>query len=274
MREPQRGADGMLKNNVAIVTGATKSKGLGRAIAFKLSELGAKVILTGRVSSKEGVEKNVAQIIAQGGEAMAVLADVSQPKEIDRAISLVIQRFGKLNILINNAGVGFGSALLGENSEKDWDTNYEVNVKGTMALCKSVIPYMEKNGGGSIVNVASTAGIAVTNGMPYPYVATKHALVGATKTLALEVACKGIRANIVAPGAINTDMLQQAYKAIAEAKHISIAEAAAKENASIPLGRPAEPSEIADAVIFLASPAASYITGIVLPVAGGMSPGL
>jgi len=263
-----------LEGKVAIVTGATKAKGLGKAIALKLAGQGAKVVLTGRASSKDGVEANVAEIIGSGGEAMAVPVDVSNSQEVDDAVKKVVERFGRVDILINNAGVGFGSALLEENSEKDWDANYGVNVKGTMTLCRGVIPYMEKNGSGSIVNVASTAGIAASVGMPYPYVATKHALVGATKVLALEVAAKGIRANVVAPGAINTDMLQAAYAAIAEAENVSIEEAAAKENASIPLGRPAEPAEIADAIVFLAGPAASYITGIVLPVAGGMAPGI
>ncbi len=264
----------ILEGKVAIVTGATKAKGLGKAIALNLAEQGAKVVLTGRASSKDGVEANVAKINAGGGEAMAVLVDVSNAQEVDSAIKKVVERFGRVDILINNAGVGFGSALLNENTDKDWDANYGVNVKGTMALCRGVIPYMEKNGSGSIVNVASTAGIAASVGMPYPYVATKHALVGATKVLALEVAAKGIRANVVAPGAINTDMLQAAYAAIAEAENISVDEAAEKENASIPLGRPAEPAEIADAIVFLAGPTASYITGIVLPVAGGMAPGI
>lgn len=263
-----------LDGKVAIVTGATKAKGLGKAIATKLAEQGAKVVLTGRASSKQGVDANVAEITASGGEAMAVLVDVSNPQEIDTAVKQVAERFGRVDILINNAGVGFGSALLEENQERDWNGNYEVNVKGTMALCRGVIPYMEQVGGGAIVNVASTAGIGVSVGMPYPYVATKHALVGATKTLALEAASKGIRANVIAPGAINTDMLQTAYAAIAEAENVSVEEAAAKENASIPLGRPAEPSEIADAIVYLASPEASYITGIVLPVAGGMAPGI
>ena len=121
---------------------------------------------------------------------------------------------------------------------------------------------MEKAGGGAIVNVASTAGIAASVGMPYPYVATKHGLVGMTKVLALEFAGKNIRANVVAPGAINTDMLQTAYQAIAEAEGISVDEAAAKENSSIPLGRPAEPEEIAASIAFLAGPEASYVTGI------------
>ncbi len=264
----------LLEGKIAIVTGATKAKGLGKAIAVKLAEQGAKVALTGRTSSKEGVEANVAEIKASGGEAMAILVDVSDSAQVDAAIQQVADAWGQVDILINNAGVGFGSAVLTENQDRDWDGNYAVNVKGTMELCRGVIPYMEKSGGGSIVNVSSLAGTAVSFGMPYPYVATKHALVGATKVLALEVAGKGIRANVVAPGAINTDMLQQAYAAIAEAEGISVEEAGRKENASIPLGRPAEPSEIAAAVVFLAGPDASYITGIALPVAGGMAPGI
>ena len=264
----------LLEGKIAIVTGATKAKGLGKAIAVKLAEQGAKVALTGRTSSKEGVEANVADIKANGGEAMAVLVDVSDSAQVDAAVKQVADAWGRVDILVNNAGVGFGSAVLTENQGRDWDGNYAVNVKGTMELCRGVIPYMEKSGGGSIVNVSSTAGMAVSVGMPYPYVATKHALVGATKVLALEFAGKSIRANVVAPGAINTDMLQQAYAAIAEAEGISAEEAGKNENAGIPLGRPAEPSEIAAAVVFLAGPDASYITGIVLPVAGGMAPGI
>ena len=263
-----------LAGKVAIVTGATKSKGLGKAIAVKLAEQGAKVALTGRESSKEGVEANVAEIKANGGEAMAVLVDVSNPDDINAAIKAVAEEFGQVDILVNNAGVGFGSAVLDENEDKDWDANYGVNVKGTVALCKGVIPYMEKAGGGSIVNVASTAGIAASVGMPYPYVATKHGLVGVSKVMALEVAELGIRVNVVAPGAIHTDMLQKAYEAIASAGGISVEEAAAAENASIPTGRPAQPAEIAAAISFLAGPDASYVTGIVLPVAGGMAPGI
>jgi len=263
-----------LAGKVAIVTGATKAKGLGKAIAVKLAEQGAKVALTGRASSKDGVEANVSEIKANGGDAMAVLVDVSDPAQVDAAVKQVADAWGRVDILVNNAGVGFGSAVLNENQDKDWNANYGVNVKGTIELCRGVIPYMEKAGGGSIVNVASTAGIAASVGMPYPYVATKHGLVGATKVLALEFASKGIRANVVAPGAINTDMLQTAYAAIAEAEGITVEEAAAKENSSIPMGRPAEPEEIADAIVYLASPGASYITGVVLPVAGGMAPGI
>lgn len=263
-----------LEGKVAIVTGATKGKGLGKAIAVKLAELGAKVALTGRASSKAGVEANVEEIKASGAEAMSVLVDVANPGEVKAAVQAVADQFGSVDILVNNAGVGFGSAILDENDDKAWDANYGVNVKGTMALCQGVVPHMEKSGGGSIVNVASTAGIAASVGMPYPYVATKHGLVGATKVLALEFASKGIRANVVAPGAINTDMLQEAYAAIAEAEGVTVEEAAALENSSIPLGRPAEPAEIAAAIAFLCGPDASYITGITLPVSGGMAPGI
>ena len=264
----------LLEGKIAIVTGADRAKGLGKAIAVKLADLGAKVALTSRAGSKEGLEANVAEIKANGGEAMAVLVDVSDPAQVHEAVKQVADAWGQVDILVNNAGVGFGSAILTENQSKDWDVNYAVNVKGTMELCRGVIPYMEKSGGGSIVNVSSLAGVAASIGMPYPYVATKHALVGATKVLALELASKGIRANVVAPGAINTDMLQTAYAAIAEAEGISVEQAGKNENASIPLGRPAEPSEIAAAVAFLAGPDASYVTGIVLPVAGGMAPGI
>ena len=263
-----------LQGKVAIVTGATKSKGLGKAIAVKLSALGARVALTGRESSKAGVEANVAEIQAAGGEAMSVLVDVSDAAQIDAAVSKVAEAYGSVDILVNNAGVGFGSAILAENEDKHWNANFGVNVMGTMALCKGVIPHMEKAGGGSIVNVSSAAGIAASVGMPYPYVVTKHGVIGLTKVLALEFASKGIRANAVAPGAIKTDMLLMAYEAIAEAEGISVEEAAAKENASIPLGRPADPEEIAATVAFLAGPDASYVTGIVLPVAGGMALGI
>ncbi len=265
---------GQLDGKVAIVTGATKAKGLGRAIAVNLAEQGAKVVLTGRASSQEGMQANVDAIKADGGEAMGILVDLSDASQIESAISEVADAWGSVDILVNNAGVGFGSAVYDENQEKDWEANYNVNVMGTLAMCRAVAPFMEKAGGGSIVNVASTAGIAASAGMPYPYVATKHSLVGVTKVMALEVAPMGIRANVVAPGAINTDMLQTAYAAIAEAEGISIEQAAAQENASIPLARPAEPSEIAGAIAFLAGPDASYITGIVLPVAGGMAPGI
>jgi 3-oxoacyl-[acyl-carrier protein] reductase len=133
---------------------------------------------------------------------------------------------------------------------------------------------MVERGSGSIVSIASTAGLGASPGMPYPYTATKHALVGFTKQLALEFGPSGVRANVVAPGAINTDMLQKAYAAIAEAEDVTVAEAAAMENSGIALRRPAEPDEIASVVVSVALPGSSYLTGAAIPVAGGMMPGL
>ncbi len=264
----------LLEDKIAIVTGATKAKGLGRAIAERLAKVGAKVALTGRASSQAGMEENVAAIKALGGEAMGVLVDVSDAAQVEAAIAHVIEAWGRVDILVNNAGIGAGSAVFMENDERAWDANYAVNVKGTMAMCRGVLPAMEQQGSGAIVNIASVAGIGANPGMPYPYTATKFALVGVTKELALEYAPKGIRANVVCPGAIATDMLVQAYQAIADAEGISVEEAARKENASIAMGRPADPGEIADAAVWLAGPQSSYLTGIALPVAGGMMPGL
>ncbi|WP_163934519.1 SDR family NAD(P)-dependent oxidoreductase [Paraferrimonas sp. SM1919] len=264
----------ILEGKVAIITGANKMKGLGRAIAIKMAEQGAKIALTGRASSKAGLDEVVEDLRARGADAIGVCVDVSKSDEVEAAIAEVAAKFGRVDILVNNAGIGAGSGILLENSERDWDANYAVNVKGTFTMCAGVIPHMEAAGGGSIVNVASLAGIGASVGMPYPYIATKHALVGATKAMALEFGSKNIRANVVAPGAIATDMLAEAYAAIAEAEGCTVEEAAALENSTIPVGRPAEPSEIADAIVYLASPAAQYVTGITMPVAGGMSAGI
>ena len=196
IREPARDVPIAYDCDVCVVGGSCT----GVFAALAAARLGAKVALTGRVKSKEGVEANVAEIKANGGEAMAVLVDVSNPDEVDAAVQQVADEFGSVDILINNAGVAFGSAVLSENEDKDWNANYGVNVKGTMELCRGVISYMEKAGGGSIVNVASTAGIAASVGMPYPYVATKHGLVGATKVLALEFAwsaCRYVKSNAI-----------------------------------------------------------------------------
>ena len=263
-----------LDGKVAIVTGVTKPKGAGKAIAQQLAEQGASVAITGRQKSLPGAEAIAADFRSAGYKAIAVVADSTDTEQIGAAVDTVVAEFGGLDILVNNAGIGFGSPVLADNEDKHWDANWSVNVKGAVAFVLAVWPHMVERGGGSIVNIASLAGLGANSGMPYPYTASKFALVGVTKQMALEGGGSGIRANVVCPGAINTDMLQQAYAAIAEAEGVSLTEAAALENASIPLGRPSEPSEIADAVAWLAGPHSSYVTGVALPVAGGMSPGI
>jgi NAD(P)-dependent dehydrogenase (short-subunit alcohol dehydrogenase family) len=263
-----------LDDKVAIVTGVTKPKGAGRAIAQQLAADGASVAITGRAKSLPGAEAIAAEFRESGHRAIAVAADSTNRDEISSAVDQVVAEFGGLDILVNNAGIGLGSPLLAENQESHWDANWAVNVKGAVAFAEAAWPHLVSRGGGSIINIASLAGLGANAGMPYPYTASKFALVGITKQMSLEGGRDGVRVNVVCPGAINTDMLQQAYAAIAEAEGVSLEEAAALENATIPLGRPSEPSEIADAVAWLAGPHASYVTGVALPVAGGMAPGI
>ncbi|MGI9645079.1 MAG: SDR family NAD(P)-dependent oxidoreductase [Ilumatobacteraceae bacterium] len=263
-----------LDGRVAIVTGVTKPKGAGKAIAQRLVEQGAAVAITGRAKSLPGAEAIAEGFRSDGHRAIAVAADSTDPDQIGAAVETVVAEFGGMDILVNNAGIGFGSPILADNEDKHWDANWAVNVKGAVAFVVAAWPHLAARGGGSIVNIASLAGIGANSGMPYPYTASKFALVGITKQMALEGGSAGIRANVVCPGAINTDMLQQAYAAIAEAEGVSLEEAAALENSTSPLGRPAEASEIADAVAWLAGPHSSYVTGVALPVAGGMSPGI
>ncbi|MDJ0791507.1 MAG: SDR family NAD(P)-dependent oxidoreductase [Acidimicrobiia bacterium] len=261
-------------NQVAIVTGATKPRGLGRAIAIAFAKAGVDVAVSGRPKSREGLEATAAAVEELGVRSHLLLADTTDPQAILAGVAGTIDELGSVDYLVNNAGVGVGSAVFLENDERSWDFNWAVNVKGTVAFCEAVLPHMAERGSGSIVNISSMAGIGANPGMPYPYTATKHAIVGLTKQLALEYGPSGIRANVIAPGAINTDMLQVAYEAIAEAEGITVVEAAEMENAGIALRRPAEPEEIAEVVVGVAMSGGAYLTGIAIPVSGGMMPGL
>jgi NAD(P)-dependent dehydrogenase (short-subunit alcohol dehydrogenase family) len=259
---------------VAIVTGATKPRGLGRSIAIAFARQGVSVAVAGRPKSQPGLQAVADEVASLGVRSHVLLADMTDRPAIAQGVTEVIETLGQVDYLVNNAGVGFGSAVLAENDDRAWEANWAINVRGTVAFCEAVLPHMAERKAGSIVNIASLAGLGASPGMPYPYTATKHALVGFTKQLALEFGPVGVRANVVAPGAINTDMLQQAYAAIAEAEGISIEEAAALENSGIPLRRPAEPDEIASVVVSIAMPGSAYLTGVAVPVAGGMLPGL
>jgi NAD(P)-dependent dehydrogenase (short-subunit alcohol dehydrogenase family) len=259
---------------VAIVTGATKPRGLGRAIAVAFAKEGVDVAVSGRPKSIDGLRATADAVEAHGVRSHLLLADTTDHEAIRDGVADTVDALGRVDYLVNNAGVGAGSAVFLENDERAWDFNYAVNVKGTVAFCEAVLPHMTAQASGSIVNIASIAGIGANPGMPYPYTATKHAIVGLTKQLALEYGPRGIRANVIAPGAINTSMLQQAYRAIADAEGITVDEAAELENRGIALRRPAEPEEIAEVVVGVAMSGGAYLTGIAIPVAGGMVPGL
>ena len=263
-----------LHEKVALVTGAGHPKGIGRAIALKLAEQGATVVVTDLESATADMTDAVEQLKALSGDALAVAVDVTQKEQITACVDQVVARFGKIDVLVNNAGVGVGSAELTELTDQDWELSFKVNVKGTADFSQAVIPTMLEQGGGSIINISSLLGLGALEAIPACYTATKFAVIGLTKQIAMNYAKQNIRCNAVCPGSVVTQMHATTLELIAQEHGISIEEAQALEDANIPMGYSAQPSVIGDAVAYLASPAASYMTGVALPVAGGMSPGL
>ncbi len=268
---------GEFNNKVAIVTGAAHPMGMGYATSRRLAEAGASVVLTDRITDhddQENLEARAEEIVAAGGEAVAIAVDVTMREQIDACIAHVIDRYGRLDILFNNAGspVGVGDFL--RMSDQQWDISYQVNIKGMANFCQAVLPHMIAQGGGAIVNNASMSGLGAVPLMA-AYTASKFAVVGLTKALAAEFGARKVRVNAVCPGMIWTQMGQ------AELEHMR-EEGETFEQAKqrlvradvVPLERWAAPAEVADAVAYLAGSRSSYISGVALPVAGGMAPGL
>lgn len=262
-----------LENKIAIVTGAGHPKGIGRAIATKLAAEGAQVVVTD-LEGAIGLDTVEEELSKLGIQALTVSCDVTKPDDVARCVDQVLDRFGRIDILVNNAGVGIGSADFLALNENDWDITLSVNVKGTANFCQQVIPSMIQQGEGAIINIASLAGLGAIDAIPANYTASKYAVVGLTKQLAVQFAKNGIRCNAVCPGSVVTQMHERTLELIAAENNISIEEAQKIEDAGIPLGYSAQPAVIGDTVAYLASPAASYLTGVALPVAGGMAPGL
>jgi 3-oxoacyl-[acyl-carrier protein] reductase len=251
----------LLLDKVAIVTGAGHPKGIGRAIANAFQREGATVVITD-LAGAEGLE-----------EAGGIALDVTDPVQVDAAIKRIIDEHMKLDIVVNNAGVGVGSPDFLQLSDKDWELSLNVNVRGVANVCQAAIPHMQHRGG-SIINVASLAGIGAMNSIPACYTASKFATVGLTKQIAAQFAKDQIRCNALCPGSVVTQMHASVLATLAEEHNISLEEAQALENSAIPLGRSAQPGEVADAAVYLASDLSAYVTGTTMPVAGGMSPGL
>lgn len=246
----------IFENKVAIVTGG--SYGIGQATAIAFARRGAKVVIADWLEDKEQVTLN--QVKAAGGEALFVQCDVSKAADVVALIDKTLLTFGRLDFAFNNAGIEGVSAPAHECTQKNWEQVLSVNLTGTWLCMKHEIPHMLKAGKGAIVNCASVAGLIGFPGLP-AYVASKHAVVGLTKTAALENARQGIRINAVCPGVIRTAMVDRIT-----GKNKAVEQQFADQE---PVGRFGEPAEVAEAVIWLCSDAASFVTGHSLPVDGG-----
>lgn len=251
--------------------------GMGFAACRKFAEAGIRVVVTDLGASDDAVNNLQAradEIIAAGGEAIAIAVDVTNREQIDACMTKVHEHFGRVDFLFNNAGSPAGVGEFLTMTDQQWDVSYAVNLKGTVNMCRSVLPYMIEQGGGAIVNNASVAGLGAVAGMA-AYTATKFAVVGLTKALAAEFGVKKIRVNAVCPGMVWTQMGQQEVELLREdGESDSDARTRLAGADLVPLSRWAKADEIAAAVVYLTSDDASYITGVALPVAGGMAPGL
>jgi 3-oxoacyl-[acyl-carrier protein] reductase len=244
----------MLEGKIALVTGG--SRGIGRAIALLLAERGAKVALNYNRNLEEA-NAVAAAIESKGGQALVVQGDVSIAAEAQSLVEQTIKAFGRIDILVNNAGITRDTLMM-RMSETDWDAVLDTNLKGAYLCAKAVLRPMLKSKGGRIINISSVSGQAGSGGQAN-YSAAKAGLIGFTKALAREVGSRGITVNAVAPGFIETDMTNALS-----------AEFKQKIQDQIPLERFGKPEDVAEAVAFLASDAANYITGQVLAVNGGM----
>jgi 3-oxoacyl-[acyl-carrier protein] reductase len=242
-----------LKDKVAVVTGGTR--GIGKGIALKLAREGASVALCG--TNDATIQTAVAEIQALGRDCFGSKVDVSKGAEVEAFAKAVLDRFGKADILVNNAGITRDNLLL-RMSEREWDEVLDTNLKSTFLMTKFFVKSMMKARQGRIINITSIVGVR-GNGGQANYAASKAGIIGLTKTTAREFASRSITCNAVAPGFIQTDMTQALGDKLKE-----------EMTAQIPLGTLGEISDIAEAVAFLASEGARYITGQVLCVDGGM----
>jgi NAD(P)-dependent dehydrogenase (short-subunit alcohol dehydrogenase family) len=249
-----------IQNKVALITGGTT--GIGRDTAVLFAKNGAKVVISGRRET-EGNEA-IALVRAAGGDGLFVKSDVSKSSDVQSLIAKTVEKFGRLDIAFNNAGIEGQWKPIIEQSEEDWDSVIDINLKGTWLCLKYEIQQMLTEGnGGAIVNMSSVAGLMGSAGAAI-YVASKHGVIGLTRNAALECAAKGIRVNAVCPAVIETAMADRAFADPQVSKRVL---------AMHPLGRFGKPMEIAEAVLWLCSDKSSFMTGHYIVLDGGMLAG-
>ena len=243
-----------LEGKVALVTGG--SRGIGKAIALELARRGADVAI-GYAGNTAAADATVAELESLGRKALAVKADVADTAAVEAMVKQVVTEFGKVDMLVNNAGIT-RDGLLMRMKDADWDAVISTNLKSVFNTTKAVIKFMMKQRSGRIVNISSVVGVMGNAGQAN-YAAAKAGIIGFTKSVAKEVGARGITCNAIAPGFVKTDMTAVLPEKVTEAMLTTI-----------PLGRAAEPEDIAKAVAFLVSDDAAYITGQTLHVDGGM----
>lgn len=244
---------GLLADKVAVIIGASRGIGAAAARAFALA--GAKVVVGAR--DARALAAVAADICERGGEAIAVPTDIRDERQVQALLDATLERFGRLDAAFNNAGSGHMPAPMADLTAADFDEAISVNLRGILVAMSLELRAMLRGNGGSIVNMSSTAGLSGVRGMS-AYSATKHAIIGATKSAALDHAAQGIRVNAVAPGPIATDRIA----ALSEERRAPIVRA-------VPMGRIGGVDEVASTVVWLCSDAASFVTGAVLPIDGG-----
>jgi len=277
---------GTLDGHVALVTGAGRAKGIGRGIALRLAQAGADVAVTDLARPAPALDipgvgvgddpaelEQTAEIVRRAGRrSCAVAVDLSSADSVRECVASAVAALGPVTILVNNAGTAVGTGAFEESVDADWELSWTVNVLGTLRMSRAVLPGMKAQGGGTIVNIASTMGVAA---LPKygSYAVTKHAVVGLTRLMSQELAPFGVRTNAVAPGYIVTDMGEAELAHIAETMSVTIDEAISTVQNEVPVGRLGAPSDVAGAVTWLADPGSSFINGAVIPVHGGQIPG-
>ncbi|MGE4282788.1 MAG: SDR family NAD(P)-dependent oxidoreductase [Clostridia bacterium] len=254
-----------LKGKVALITGG--GKGIGRVISRRFAQAGADLILVAR--TKEPLEEMAEEARSLGCRAIVFSGDASQEEVADQAVQQAISTFGKIDILVNNTGIEGPNAFVSDISIEDWNETMAVNLTSAFLFCKKVIPFMQKQQEGSIINISSLAG---TKGIKCrsPYCASKWAIIGMTRAIAEEVGSYNIRANIICPGAVRGERMDRVIRKRAQDYGVSYEEMVnTTTKSNTPLGRFVEPDEIASTALFLASDEASGITGEEILVSAG-----